>query len=1068
MSGYVLGLDLGPNSIGWAMIAAHDDGTPANSFFDTEAAGHPPMGVRIFEAGLHNFNTAKEESLNQQRRIARSMRRNHARRNARRRSVLKVLVNAALLPEDPKERESVFHQDAYELRAHALDQALEPYQLGRAIYHLAQRRGFQSNRKSGEAKEDQGILKEIGELAAEMKAAGSRTLGEHLHKLRSESPHHRIRNRHTRRDMYLSEFERIIAAQRPHHPDKLSDDVVSRLKHFIFYQHPFELTEERRSKAPSRANLHRAPSVKGCPLERGMTCCPKGEWIAQRFRILKEVNNLRVAERYSRERELKGEERDALLALLGERDRVTFDMMRKELAKQGLHPDSMFNLERGERKALNGNVVEHKLAVAFGRSKWRSLEEGVKNLLRDAVLHEPDPSALKSALMEHGADEGKAEKLTGWNPPDGYIGYSRRALEKLVPLLEDGLNEHEAIEKAYPDRPSAGVFSFLPVLDSAETPMDLKSVTNPVVRRALVETRKVVNALVREHGVPARIVVELAREMHQGPQGRKEQSRRRAIQEKRRDEAREQLVGYGGNPNSRQDVMRWLLWKEQNKQCLYTGRPIPPTELYHGAEWEVDHILPHWQSLDDSYMNKVLVHRTANAEKRDRTPIQWLGEGSDAFLQLVARAKRCLNDSQLDFPYPKYKRLLQAEVETDQFAQRQLNDTRYIATAVVKYLQLLYPVDLRRGEKAVQSCRGGLTALLRRSWGLNSVLDDILDKDGKPLKTTDRDGVEIKSREDHRHHAIDAVVVALSTRSLLKRYQDYFKRYGRDGTGDVPLPEGWDFLRDDVERMVRRIVVSHRADRKLRGAFHEETFYGQARDREGNEIPGVFVTRKPLKDLTGKMVRNIRDAAVRDLIMARLRDRGWNGKDNALPKDWEGEGLTMADGTPIRKVRVEVPIASPVDLGHRHAISGNNHHMEIVTLPGKAPDEPRKMAAVVVPMMEAAARVRPAPGSRPEPMVRRVYDDDMEFVMSLGRKETVRLWSPFDGSEVFCVVQNLAGSFTPATTIDLYLRDVRDSRPATEGNKKPFLRLKSFRNWKDLGLKKVQVDPLGRVSPAGD
>jgi len=799
-----------------------------------------------------------------------------------------------------------------------------------------------------------------------------------------------------------------------------------------------------------------------------MLCCAKGEWIAQRFRLLKEVNNLRIAERYSRERELTAEERQAVLELLGSRDRVKFDVMRKELAKLGTDPDALFNLERGERLALNGNVVEHKLASGFGRSSWKDVPEDLRALLRDAVLHETDPDLLMSLLLEHGMPETKADKLVGWSPPDGYLGFSRVALEKLVPLLEAGSNEHEAIEKAYPDRPAAGVFQALPVLDSVDTPMELKSVTNPVVRRALVETRKVINALVREHGAPARIVVELAREMHQGPTGRKEQSRRRAQQEKRRDEARDQVAKFGGNPNSRQDVLRWLLWKEQNKECLYTGRAIPVAELFHGAEWDVDHILPHWQSLDDSYMNKVLVHRTANAAKRDRTVPQWLGEDSEDFRGVMARAKRCLNNTLLDFPYPKYKRLLQSVVETDQFAQRQLNDTRYITSAVARYLQLLYPVELRRGEKAVQTCRGGLTSHLRKSWGLNNVLDDLLDKDGKPVLTKNRDGEDVKSRADHRHHAVDAVVVALSSRPLLKKFQDYYKRLGLEGVGMVPFPVGWELLREDVADEARRIVVSHRADRKLRGALHEETFYGQARDRSGEAIPGAYVTRKTLSSLSGKMVHNIRDAVVREAVTLHLREKGWDGKDNALPKGWEEGGLTMPDGTAIRRVRVEVPISAPVGLGHRFAISGNNHHMEIVSLPPKRDGEARRMAASVVPMMEAAARARPRPGEEPRPVVQRMYDDGTEFVMSLGRKETVRLWGVPERGPVYCVVQKLAGDSVPSTSIDLYLRDVRDSRPASEGNKSPFLRLNSFKAWTSLSVEKIQIDPLGRVNKAGD
>ena len=317
MSRYVLGLDLGPNSIGWAMLNADDDGNVTEGFYDTAAAGHPPMGVRVFEAGLTNFDTAKEASLNQARRTARAMRRNHARRNARRHAVMRELVRAGLLPADLAARESVFLSNAYELRARALDERIEPYELGRALFHLTQRRGFKSNRKSGKAKEDEGILKEIGELAEGIKSSGSRTLGEYLHRLSLDCngpDKTRLRKRHTRRDMYMFEFETIVAAQTAHHSDLLKSEIIGRIRHLMFFQHDFALSDERRAKESihPRANLHRAPSVRACPLEQDQRCCPKGEWIAQRFRILKEVNNLRISEFSARERLSRGELFDGL------------------------------------------------------------------------------------------------------------------------------------------------------------------------------------------------------------------------------------------------------------------------------------------------------------------------------------------------------------------------------------------------------------------------------------------------------------------------------------------------------------------------------------------------------------------------------------------------------------------------------------------------------------------------------------------------------------------------------------------------------------------------------------
>jgi len=1068
MSDFILGLDLGPNSIGWAMVNADEDGNPTTGFFDTSGADHPPMGSRVFEAGLQNFDTAKEQSLNQARRTARSMRRNHARRNARRKSVLKELIRSGLLPAAPAERDAIFRLDAYEVRARALDHPLQPYDIGRALYHLSQRRGFRSNRKSGKAKEDQGILLEIGELAKAIESGGYRTLGEYLHSIRSRSKASKIRKQHTRRDMSMSEFEAITASQKQHHPHALSDETIERLRHFIYFQHPFELTEERRLRAPSRANLHRAPSVRPCPLIPEMQCCPKGEWIAQRFRILKEVNNLKVAVKLSRERSLTPEEREAILKKLSANDRVKFDALRKELAKLGVDPAATFNLERGNRTALNGNAVEHKLAVTFGRSAWSSLPDSQKELLRDGLLHEENSEVLTDMMLRHGADPAKTGKLVGWSPADGYIGYSKPALERLVPLLEQGMNEYQAIEAAFPDRPSSGFFDTLPVLSHSGLPMELNSITNPIVRRALVETRKVVNAVIRAHGKPVKIMVELAREMHQGPEGRKRQSRQRNERENIRQEAKTRVEEYGGNPFSRTDVNRWLLWVEQDHTCIYTSRPIPPTELFQGAEWDVDHILPHWQSLDDSYMNKVLVHRNANADKGDRTPAQWMGSDSEMYNRMLARAQRLVANPAIDFPYGKYQRLQQVDVDTDHFSQRQLNDTRYISKAVVGYLKTLYPVAQRTGERTVQSCRGGLTARLRYQWGLNRVLDDILDKSGNPITSLTRDNIRVKSRADHRHHAIDAVVIALSTRSMLREFQNYYKQQSLPGASEPPMPLPWEFFHDDVARIAPTILVSHRADRKLRGSLHKETFYGVSRDGNGEIEPGLFVTRKSLSALTGKSVSSIRDDAVRAVITNRLRSLGWDGSSNTLPKDWYASPLELSSGTPIRRVRVTVPINNPITLGHRHAISGNNHHMEILALPMTGGTQQLNLVASVIPMMEAASRARPKRGDRKRPVVQTQFDDGMQFVMSLGRKETVRLKNPANGQTTYCVVQKIAGSVEPSSTIDLYLRDVRDSRPASEGNKTPFVRLNSFLSWTQYRIEKIQVDPLGRCQVSGD
>lgn len=1055
-SNFVLGLDLGPNSIGWAMLE-HKPGNPDDitGFYNTDYANHPPVGVRVFEAGLANFDSAKEKSECQTRRTARAARRTIGRRNARRKEMRQYLRKINLLPET-KETKTLFETDPYQLRSEALDRKLEPYELGRVLYHLCQRRGFKSNRKGGKENTDSKMLAAIGELAKSITETGARTLGEYLYKLNEANEKHiRIRNRHTKRDMYEFEFNAIVEKQRELDSSILTDVDVEKLHRFIFFQHSFELTDERREKAPSRANLHRAPSVKECLLEKGETCGQKGEWISHRFRILKEVNNLKISEHYGKDRDLTETEREIVINKLSESPAVKFDSLRKDFAKTGVDPEATFNLERGDRKALNGNIVDAKLASAFGKPKWRKLEVEEKDRCRKSLLHSGSPEEFVALMVENGMKEENAEKLSGWTPADGYVGYSLKAMEKLVPHLEEGLDEHYAIEKAYPDRISTGAFLKLPTLSDSNLPQELRNITNPVVGRALVEVRKVINAIIREHGIPSKIVVELARSMKAGPDARKRMSKNMREQQEKRDEAREKVESYGGNRYSRHDVNRWLLWSEQNGECVYTGKAIPPSELFNGAEWEVDHILPHWQSLDDSYMNKVLVSRNSNHDKGDRTPTQWLGKGSQKQLEMIKRSYYMLKHG---FPMGKIDKLKQEEVEADGFAQRQLNDTRYISKSVAQYLNLLYPAELRVGQKAIQTCTGALTSELRRQWALNGITDDMIDKDGNVVMAVETNlrGEPVKSRANHKHHAVDAIVVALSTRKILKKYQDYVKTRNEDLHPDFPIP--WEGYRDDAALYINTMHVSHRVMKKLSGALHKETFYGAVKDENGEVVPDRYVTRKSLENLSGKDVDNIRDDEIKSLIQEKLYEKGWKGQ-TAVPKEWSKDGLVGKGGVPINKVRVEVTMSNTATLGdkqHRHAALGNNNHVEIFK------DADGKLLASVVPTMVASARVR----QDEVPAVKTDHGPDTEFVMSLSRKESVMITNPTTKERVLCVVQTVGTISTGP--FYLIFRDCMDSRPSAIGNKQPLTRVVSFNSWNSLKIEKKQVDPLGRIFPAND
>ena len=189
----ILGLDLGPNSIGWALIEEDQNELLSGKLID--------MGVRVFPEGVAAFDTGKEESKNERRRVARSMRRQTQRRVRRRRQLKTALRESRLWPEDENEETELYKLDPYELRAKALHEKLTPHELGRVLLHLNQRRGFLSNRKKDRAdKEASEMLAEISENEKERAESGFQTMGELLaskaqsmdHRDRSENDHDRI------------------------------------------------------------------------------------------------------------------------------------------------------------------------------------------------------------------------------------------------------------------------------------------------------------------------------------------------------------------------------------------------------------------------------------------------------------------------------------------------------------------------------------------------------------------------------------------------------------------------------------------------------------------------------------------------------------------------------------------------------------------------------------------------------------------------------------------------------------------------------------------------------------
>jgi CRISPR-associated endonuclease Csn1 len=985
---YTLGLDIGSNSIGWAVL-------------DKQKQRLVDIGVRVFPEGVDRDTKGLEKSKNATRREARGARRTHQRRNQRKQQLIKTLQAARLLPQNESELASLFSNNPYELRKKGLDEKLEPYKFGRVLYHLSQRRGFKSNRKSGNSKDEGIVKKEAGELQKQIEAANCRTIGEYFAGLNPDEQ--RIRGRYTFRSMYEKEFDLLCAKQSEYYPKILTEELRKKIRdEIIFFQRPLKPTDEL---------------IGNCELEPNEKRCSRGDWYARKFRLLQDVNNLKIQNSDGSESELTVEQRNLILDELCKKKEFKFDDIRKKL---NLMETQLFNLEQnGKAASIKGDVFVAAMRSknVFGSKAWDAMDEQEKIKLNDAFVELEDDQLAENLKTQYGLNEDQIETAMKVSLPQKYMSFSQKAILKLLPFMEQGCLTSDAIKQAGYDRNktvSGETVNKLPL------PPDLR---NPIVQKALFEVRKLVNAIVREYGNPKNIAVEMARDVQGSSKQREELHWKILENEKRNKEVREKLINdIKITRPSRGDIIKYKLWEECGRKCPYTGKSISQNALFgQNPEFQIEHILPYDRSLDDSYMNKTLceVHENINI-KKNQTPFETYSHNPEKYEQIKQNIRV--------LPWPKRQKFLQKEIDLDQHIKRELNDTRYICRETVNYIKQLGIY--------VRGTRGKTTAELRHQWGLDGIFDEL---------GTKRD-------DDHRRHSVDAAIVAVTENEHLRSLAK--SKYSVSGVAFKPP---WPNFREEIRENVKQINVSHRVRRKVSGQLHEETAYGPTgkKDEKGQD---VFVYRKKLEDLTIPMVEKIVDPVVRQIVKDRLVEKGVNtgNGERKISKEVWAEPLYMKTKKSdkkvlIKKVRIENVANSVIEMKdksgkvYRAVESGNNHHIEIF----EYTDEKgrTKRDGRVITMFDAVQRSRQG-----EPVVKKDYSDDRKFSCSLAINE---LFEFDDESKELYRVQKISSNKQIFFRHHIFGGDLGKSKGIS---KVP----------ETLKGRKVTVDLLGRIYPAND
>jgi CRISPR-associated protein, Csn1 family len=931
---YTLGLDIGIASVGWCVLGED----------------------RIIDLGVRCFDKAETpdrgESLNKVRRDARLMRRRLRRRAWRLTKLARLLKHAGLIESTRIVRDrSDGRASPWQLRVEGLDRKLAPEEWARVIYHVVKHRGFHwiSRAEEKKAESDKGEGGKVKQgLSATKQLMVEKNYRSAAEMVLTEFPgaQRNKRGEYTKalsRILLAAEMTTLFERQRelgnPHAGPDLQTKILGngdRKSGLLWMQKP----------PLSGSDLLKM--LGKCTFEREEYRAPKASFTAERHVWLTKLNNLRVLVD-GVTRPLNDPERRLALSLpYQQASDFTYKQLRAALCKNGLLPDSFqfsglaypTGAQQPDGKAKNPEndrlvklpawqEFRKTLRDAGLETEWESIAgmaaAGQPELLDQiawvlSVFKDGDEVLRELRKIPLPGGEKMVQALSGVSF-DTFHNLSLKALHKIVPHMEAGLRYDEACLAAgyhHSDlRKDTDERSlYLPPLYCGRTTDgrmvfrgDIDVPRNPVVLRAINQARTVVNSVVRRYGSPSSVHIEMARDLSRPWD---ERNKIKRAQEEYRDRNERLKIDfateYGIAPKSR-EFEKFLLYREQSGKCAYSLKPLDLDRVLRDLGYaEVDHALPYSRSFDDSKNNKVLVLAEENRNKGNRTPYEYLDGASESPRW---REFKAFVETNKAYRLAKRIRLLRKDFsgkESEEFRDRNLNDTRYICKFFKNYVERFLKLADESDARTCVVLSGQLTAFLRSRWGLSKVRSD-----------------------SDRHHALDAAVIAACSRSMVKRLSDYARRHELENvrtgfvdfeTGEIVdagkyrqierhFPSPWPYFRDELlarlntddpaelrARMqglgtyppqaletLRPLFVSRAAQRRNGGAAHKDTIYRQTErlKKEGSVTQKVPLAALNLRDIEN-LVDPHRNEKLYAAIRARLEAHGGKG-DKAFPPE---------------------------------------------------------------------------------------------------------------------------------------------------------------------------------------
>lgn len=923
---YAIGLDIGITSVGWAVI-----NLDLNRIED--------LGVRIFNAAENKDGS----SLALPRRIARGRRRLLRRRVYRLKRVRRLIVEKKILTQN--QLDNLFKNNnicsVWEARVKGLDSKLTNEEWAKILINLCKRRGFKSNRKN-EAKEKEAgaIISIINKNIELMKETNSRTIGECIYKKVKESDdiYKSFRNKSGEYNMCISrsilreEIHTLFEKQRSFGAEFASDEIEDMYLEIFDSQRPY-------------SDFDKLEKFVGyCTFEKGVKRAPKKCISAEEFMLYDNINKLSIL-CDGEKRKLNDEERDLIVKEAYNKKEIKYSALRKllKLDENSRFSTLTYSIDKDVSKTENTKFVslsgyhEIKKAIEKGISKeyWNEIKNNkdmLNNIAYVLTLGKTDKE-IEEQLIKRNIDEKIIENVI-------YISFSKfnnlsvKAINKILPFMKEGFQYNEACEKAGYDFKAiykGEKSKKLPVID-------IQEIVNPVVNRALAQTRKVVNAIIDKYGSPVRMNIELAREL---AKSNKDRLKILAEQKKNRKEIekiREELKDLFGKEPTYSEVLKYRLWQMQNCECAYSQQQIGINELFSQGYCEIDHIIPFSRCFDDSLSNKILVLGKENQRKGNRTPFEYFGDNIERWNRFEVWVK----GSHLN--YKKKTNLLKKKVsekEEREWKARNLQDTKYICKYISNYINNKLKFKESYGSQKVITINGRATSILRGYWGLTKVRED-----------------------GDKHHALDAAVVAVATPALVHKISKYSKARELRGiresdefidieTGEVVnleeyreerkelFPRPWKEFTEElkirlsdnprselmnnkistyddefIEKNIKPILVSRVPFRKANGKLFTETIYSEKYFKNDKFIDKVKLTDLKEKDL--KNFYNYKcDKVLYDAIEKRMIEFKFDAK-KAFEDEFRKPTKSGKLGPIVRSVKIvkNIPFKNKIYLNN--------------------------------------------------------------------------------------------------------------------------------------------------------